>query len=158
MVFTKPGEEPVDCFTENPYLIGDIHEEEQLNYGGECSLILVPDKSDMTEFIKATIALAPWMGEQKFLGKINPEQGRYLLDEDGVALRDENGNPIRNARYETVLAGDRTVESILNMDYYGYHTIVQKCPGGYHDEWVDVIVDYEVFTAPETYTAKLTVK
>ena len=157
-MFTKPGEEPVDCFTENPYLIGDIHEEEQLNYGGECSLILVPDKSDMTEFIKATIALAPWMGEQKFLGKINPDQGRYLLDENGVALRDENGNPVRNARYETVLAGDRTVESILNMDYYGYHTIVQKCPGGYHDEWVDVIVDYEVFTAPETYTAKLTVK
>lgn len=157
-IFMKPGEEPVDCFTENPYLVGDIHEEEQLNYGGECSLILVPDKSDMTEFIKATIALAPWMGEQKFLGKINPDQGRYLLDENGVALRDENGNPVRNARYETVLAGDRTVESILNMDYYKYHTVVQKCPGGYHDEWVDVIVDYEVFTAPETYTAKLTVK
>lgn len=158
MVFTKPGEEPVDCFTENPYLVGDIHEEEQLNYGGECSLILVPDKSDMTEFIKATIALAPWMGEQKFLGKINPEQGKYLRDENGVALRDEDGNLIRNARYETVLAGDRTVESILNMDYYKYHTVVQKCPGGYHDEWVDVIVDYEVFTAPETYTSKLTVK
>lgn len=158
MVFTKPGEESVDCFTENPYLVGDIHEEEQLNYGGECSLILVPDKSDMTEFIKATIALAPWMGEQKFLGKINPDQGRYLFDENGVVLRDENGNPVRNARYETVLAGDRTVESILNMDYYKYHTVVQKCPGGYHDEWVDVIVDYEVFTAPETYTEKLTVK
>lgn len=112
-IYLKPGEEPIDSATEKPYLIGKINEEEKLMYGGECGLILIPSKTDISKLMQDAIAANPVYGKKVVVGKIDPDKGTYF--------KDETGEWVLNAKYETVPADWFTEDYLLNMSYVKYH-------------------------------------
>ena len=132
-IFLKPGEVPVDMNLAEPYKQGSVVEDGQA-YAGNCGLIFVNSRTELDDFVQASMDIA---------------KNKGFTGERGYAL--ENGRP-------KIVFKPYKAEDFIRFSFMDFHDMVQGCNGGYHNEYVRVITGYEKDMTPETYTAKLTVK
>lgn len=132
-IFLKPGEVPVDMNLAEPYKQGSVVEDGQA-YAGNCGLIFVNSRTELDDFVQASMDIA---------------KNKGFTGERGYAL--ENGRP-------KIVFKPYKAEDFIRFSFMDFHRNVQGCRGGYHNEYVRVITGYEKDMTPETYTAKLTVK
>ncbi len=132
-IFLKPGEVPVDMTLAEPYKQGSVVEDGQA-YAGNCGLIFVNSRTELDDFVQASMDIA---------------KNKGFTGERGYAL--ENGRP-------KIVFKPYKAEDFIRFSFMDFHRNVQGCSGGYHNEYVRVITGYEKDMTPETYTAKLTVK
>ena len=132
-IFLKPGEVPVDMTLAEPYKQGSVVEDGQA-YAGNCGLIFVNSRTELDDFVQASMDIA---------------KNKGFTGERGYAL--ENGRP-------KIVFKPYKAEDFIRFSFMDFHDMVQGCNGGYHNEYVRVITGYEKDMTPETYTAKLTVK
>lgn len=132
-IFLKPGEVPVDMTLAEPYKQGSVVEDGQA-YAGNCGLIFVNSRTELDDFVQASMDIA---------------KNKGFTGERGYAL--ENGRP-------KIVFKPYKAEDFIRFSFMDFHRNVQGCNGGYHNEYVRVITGYEKDMTPETYTAKLTVK
>lgn len=132
-IFLKPGEVPVDMTLAEPYKQGSVVEDGQA-YAGNCGLIFVNSRTELDDFVQASMDIA---------------KNKGFTGERGYAL--ENGRP-------KIVFKPYKAEDFIRFSFMDFHRNVQGCRGGYHNEYVRVITGYEKDMTPETYTAKLTVK
>ena len=132
-IFLKPGEVPVDMTLAEPYKQGSVVEDGQA-YAGNCGLIFVNSRTELDDFVQASMDIA---------------KNKGFTGERGYAL--ENGRP-------KIVFKPYAAEDFIRFSFMDFHDMVQGCNGGYHNEYVRVITGYEKDMTPETYTAKLTVK
>ena len=132
-IFLKPGEVPVDMNVTEPYKQGNVVEDGQA-YAGNCGLIFVNSRTELDDFVQASMDIA---------------KNKGFTGERGYAL--ENGRP-------KIVFKPYKAEDFIRFSFRDFHDQVQGCNGGYHNEYVRVITGYEKDMTPETYSAKLTVK
>ena len=132
-IFLKPGEVPVDMNLAEPYKQGSVVEDGQA-YAGNCGLIFVNSRTELDDFVQASMDIA---------------KNKGFAGERGYAL--ENGRP-------KIVFKPFATEDFIRFSFKDFHRNVQGCSGGYHNEYVRVITGYEKDMTSETYTAKLTVK
>ncbi len=146
-IFLKPGEVPVDMNLAEPYKQGSVVEDGQ-DYAGNCGLIFVNSRTELDDFVQASMNIAKnkgFTGERKYMNTEDVPEGWYYT-------------PVKYAPYISLAFEPYKAEDFIRFSFMDFHRNVQGCNGGYHNEPTRVITGYEKGMTPETYTAKLTVK